>query len=477
MVRERSLYSKAFKDLEMYQKLIQYCSIVFDVQSKAKPLDNMNFDMDVFPPAIRLSDIERIFDFEPGYTSNESNHLGPLIRHLELTRLNDVSPQTKQRNKDLVEKAGVGAGHGCTNVLSGVLNSITRLPKEKFPRQNGQREIILPLPCYPVYFAQIATMWSSARAKFIRAKRENDFLPTFEQIKKAVTRKTIAIIIIYPTNPTQSTYEGRSIEELRKIISFSQSEGIFLIADNVYQDLLYPRSRKHVEPFTLTDKLDYVIKVFGPSKDTAFFSGYRCGYWFGDTRILSSYADYVYATENTLSTVSMLLFALEMLFRSKRLSKEKLTLSDIKLLDTGLIGWGRLFNAKQIYQRLNESRLFEKYNERVDRAYALMRQANEKVRAFVENSKFFSDYVNQKIGNVFFIKVNPKYFSGDDDDFFHLLMRNGKYGVLPGSVFGMPERDRAVWFRITLVHDSCDNILKGLQSIEKILEKASKRSR
>lgn len=467
-------YSKNIEDLEMYQRLIQYWSIMFDESLKATAMDHMNFDVDIFPPAITLTEIEKIVQFEPGYASPDGVvELGPLIRNLELTRLNHVDPKNKIKNKKLVDKAGLGAGHGCTNVMNGLLNSIPKLPKKIFPRQCDQPEIILTLPNYTVYIAQISNMSGLVKPRFLRATRKNDFLPTFDQVKKSINKKTAAIVITYPNNPAQSTYEGESVQELKKIVRLCQKEKIFLIVDNIYQDELYPQNRKHVEIFSLTKNLNYVVKVFGPSKDTTFFAGYRCGYWFGDPRLENTYQYYISASENTLSTVSMLMFAWDMLFRAKRLAKQKIKISDIQLLNTGLFGWGRPFKAREIFNSLMRMNLFGKYNKRIDSADILMEKTNERITKHIKDSKYFSDYVNQKIGNVFLIKVNPKYFAGNDDDFFHTLIKKGSYAVLPGNVFGIPRKKGNVWFRITLIHDTCDNIIKGLKGIEKFLEKHS----
>ena len=92
--------------------------------------------------------------------------------------------------------------------MNGLLNSIPKLPKKIFPRQSAQPEIILTLPNYTVYLAQISNMIGLVKPVFLKAKRENCFLPTFAEVKKMVTKKTAAVIITYPNNPAQSTYEG-----------------------------------------------------------------------------------------------------------------------------------------------------------------------------------------------------------------------------------------------------------------------------
>lgn len=463
-------YLKNTNDLEMYQRLIQYWSVMFDPRYGAKPIDHMNFDANIFPPALTLTEIEKVAEFEPGYASPDGYvELGPLIRNLELARLNHAAPNRKALNSRLIAAAGLGAAHGCTNVMNALLNSLPKLPKKIFPRQNNHPEIILTLPNYTVYVAQVSNMGKLARVRFLRATRDNHFLPTFDQVKKAVNKKTVAIVITYPNNPAQSTYEGASINELKNIVRLCQRLGIFLIVDNIYQDELFPQTRQHTEIFSLTNSTDFIIKVFGPSKDTTFFSGYRCGYWIGDPRIQDTYRYYISASENTLSTVSMLMFAWDMLFRASRLQKKSITPRDIQLLNTGLLGWGRPFRPRAIFAQIKKMRLYEKYNQRVDYADKVMADANRRVIEFVKQSTVFSDYVNQHIGNVFFVKVDPKYFPGNDDELFRELLVKAKYGVLPGNVFGVPMQRGNVWFRFTLIHDTCDNILHDLRAIERYL--------
>ncbi|MEZ4732217.1 MAG: aminotransferase class I/II-fold pyridoxal phosphate-dependent enzyme [Caldilineaceae bacterium] len=101
----------------------------------------------------------------------------------------------------------------------------------------------MPLPNYAVNLAQLSLLKPLAVAKHVHTKRENNFLPTFADIKAEVTENTVAIILTYPTNPSQATYEGERLSDLTAMINFCQEQGIFLIVDNIYQDLLFPIGR------------------------------------------------------------------------------------------------------------------------------------------------------------------------------------------------------------------------------------------
>jgi aspartate/methionine/tyrosine aminotransferase len=115
--------------------------------------------------------------------------------------------------------------------------------------------------------------------------------------------------------------------------------------------------------------------------------------------------------------------------------------------------------------------LFFKHKARIQKSNHIQEKAIKDVKRFLEGSKVFTDHVNQNIGNVFFIKVGPEYFNENDDHLFRFLFNEVRCGVLPGNVFGIPGNSGEVWFRITLLHDQCDTIIKYLGKIEDALSK------
>ncbi len=462
-------YKKNIGQLEVYQKLIQYWSMIFDKREEIYVLDNMNFNLSLFPEIITFNELSSFHSIEPGYTSPDGyTEMNMIIRDLEYQRLLVNNPEVGHQLKELITKAGVGCGNGCTNVMNAVVNSIIKLNQQESAKQIIDPEVILILPNYTVYTAQLSNISNSVKPKYVYTKRENDFLPTLEEIQKAITDKTLAIVITYPNNPAQSTYEGEGVQELQNIVKLCQEKGVFLIVDNIYQDLVFPIGRKFVEIFNLTDSPECVVKVYGSSKDTPFFSGYRTGYWIGDPRLMDIYKYYISSTENSLNTYSLSIFALNLYFKLKSIKKEKPLLEDMKYFNQGVFGWSQVVDEEVLYNNLISMNLFEKYQERITQANKVQQEAINRTIAYVEQSKVYSDYINQNIGNVFFIKVNSEYFKGTNDEFFHFIFSEAKCGVLPGSVFGI-EIPGEVWFRITLLHDEIENIINYLGKIEKTL--------
>jgi len=461
-------YSKDINDLELYQKLIQYWNMIFDVRRNTFVLDNMNYNASIFPTIFRFNEIEYLHRVEPGYMSPDGyNEINEIVRALEYQRLVVCTKHSPQTISSLTENAGVGGGNGCTNTINALIHSIIRFFNDH--DEPNKRDVILTLPNYTVYTAQLSNMRGLINPRYVYTDRIHNFLPTCQDIIQHMGMNTAAVVLTYPTNPSQSSYTEKNVDELRKIVQFCQENRIFLIVDNIYQDMIYDKNELFQEVFGLTSDLDYVIKVYGSSKDTPFFSGYRTGYWFGDNRLTDYYRYYISSTENSLNTYSMTLFALNMYMKILSLSNQTFSENDMEYFDKGLFGWSELVDKKKLFSNFNELDLQNKYQKRINISYNLQKSALEKVTAFTQQSKAFSDYINQGIGNVFFIKVNPEYYTGSCENLFNYLLKKHKLGVLPGSVFGMPSEWDENWFRITLIHDSEENIISNLQRVENAL--------
>ena len=260
--------------MDPYPRMIQYRGVMLDRRNGLAPLDCMNVSLRHFPEVLRVSDVAAIHRLESGYASPDgAPELGALIRYGDYARLQRHSPHRERVNRALVEGAGLGCGAGTTGAVTSVMNAIARLPRSVFPRANDAPEVVVSLPNYPVCAAQHRHM-RGLTPRYVHAIAENHHLPTFNEIA-AVTDRTVQITLTYPDNPAQATYEGARLEDLQKLVRFCQEEGIFLLVDNIDQELVY--GRRFEEVFAHTDRLDYLVKFYGPSKDTPFFAGYRIG--------------------------------------------------------------------------------------------------------------------------------------------------------------------------------------------------------
>lgn len=133
-------------------------------------------------------------------------------------------------------------------------------------------EIIIPAP----YWISYPEMVKLAEAKpiFINTEEKNKFKLTQKKLEKAITSKTKAIIINSPSNPTGSVYAR---EELELVAKLALKNNIWVISDEIYEDIIYD-DKKHISMASLgKDIFDLTITVNGVSKSFSM-TGWRIGY-------------------------------------------------------------------------------------------------------------------------------------------------------------------------------------------------------
>ncbi|MFH1848487.1 MAG: aminotransferase class I/II-fold pyridoxal phosphate-dependent enzyme, partial [Candidatus Omnitrophota bacterium] len=91
-------------------------------------------------------------------------------------------------------------------------------------------EVIIPSP-YWVSYPEMVRM-AEATPVIVPTKRANDFKLTKQELLKAVTKKTKAVILNAPSNPTGAVY---SEEELFLISEAAVDKGIYVVSDEIYE--------------------------------------------------------------------------------------------------------------------------------------------------------------------------------------------------------------------------------------------------
>ncbi len=122
-------------------------------------------------------------------------------------------------------------------------------------------EVLLVEPFYTNYQA-FATM-AGLRLVPLQTRGEDGFhLPPREAWERARTPRTRMVILCNPNNPTGTVY---SVEELRMVAEFCREHGLFLVADEVYRELVFD-GRKHVSALSLEGFEENVVVVDSLSK-------------------------------------------------------------------------------------------------------------------------------------------------------------------------------------------------------------------
>ncbi|MBS4172315.1 aminotransferase A [Bacillus sp. FJAT-49736] len=135
-------------------------------------------------------------------------------------------------------------------------------------------EVILPGPIYPGY-EPIIRMAGGIPVHI--DTRDSDFKLTAEKIEPFINSNTRCIILPYPSNPTGVSL---SESELRDIAKLLKGRDIFIIADEIYSELVYEE-----EHYSIANLLrDQTIVINGLSKSHSM-TGWRVGFLFAPENI------------------------------------------------------------------------------------------------------------------------------------------------------------------------------------------------
>ena len=135
---------------------------------------------------------------------------------------------------------------------------------------NSGDEVLIPSPDYPLWTA--AVHLSSGKAVHYRCDESADWFPDINDIKKKITTRSRAIVLINPNNPTGAVY---SKELILQIIELCRQHNLVLFSDEIYDKILYD-GNVHVTAATLSN--DIVTITFGGLSKVYRAAGFRVGW-------------------------------------------------------------------------------------------------------------------------------------------------------------------------------------------------------
>lgn len=141
-------------------------------------------------------------------------------------------------------------------------------------------EVIVPSP-YWVTYPHAITM-AKGKPVIVPTKEEKEFLLTPDQLKSAISPSTKALILNNPSNPTGAAYQRHELEALADVIL---DEDIFVIADEIYDKLVYDDLKFFSFAALGEDIKKKTIVVNGVSKAYSM-TGWRIGYAAGPSDII-----------------------------------------------------------------------------------------------------------------------------------------------------------------------------------------------
>lgn len=142
-------------------------------------------------------------------------------------------------------------------------------------------EVLIPAPFWVSYPEQVKL--AGGTPVVLETKAENSFKLVPAELEGAITERTRAIILNYPSNPTGSTYSGEELAELGKILA---KHNVAIVSDEIYEKLIYGADA-HVSIAKAHQPCkDITIVVNGVSKAYAM-TGWRMGYAAGSKEVIS----------------------------------------------------------------------------------------------------------------------------------------------------------------------------------------------
>lgn len=147
-------------------------------------------------------------------------------------------------------------------------------------------EVIIPVP-YWVSFSEQVKM-AEGKPVFVQGPYDQSYKITVEDLNKAYTDKTVALLLNSPSNPSGVVY---SQEELHAIGEWAVENDVVIVADEIYNRLVYNGQETTSFAMASEEIRNQVIIVNGVSKTYAM-TGWRIGYALGNKEVISALTKY-----------------------------------------------------------------------------------------------------------------------------------------------------------------------------------------
>ncbi len=149
---------------------------------------------------------------------------------------------------------------------------------------NNGDEVLIPIPDYPLWTA--VTNLAGGTPVHYRCDEENDWNPDLDDLEAKITDRTKAIVVINPNNPTGAVYSQQTLE---RIAELARRHDLVLMADEIYDKILYGDAVHHA---MATIAPDVLTLTFNGLSKAYRVCGYRAG-WLAVTGPLERARDYL----------------------------------------------------------------------------------------------------------------------------------------------------------------------------------------
>jgi len=185
-----------------------------------------------------------------------------------------VMHETQKQGIAAVTLDDIYLGNGASELITMATNALL---------DNGD-ELLLPMPDYPLWTA--ATSLSGGTPVHYLCDEANGWMPNIQDIRAKITPRTKGIVVINPNNPTGVLYSDALLHE---IVDIAREHGLVILADEVYDKVLYDGARHTAIASLSTDVLTLTFNSLSKSYRSC---GYRAG-WMVVSGDKTSAGDYI----------------------------------------------------------------------------------------------------------------------------------------------------------------------------------------
>ena len=316
---------------------------------------------------------------------------------------------TQEKHVAGVTVDDVYLGNGASELITMSLNALL----------NTGDEVLIPAPDYPLWTASVAL--SGGTPVHYLCDEQSEWYPDLADIRRKITARTRAIVVINPNNPTGALYPTELLEQ---VVETARQHQLIVFADEIYDKTLYD-GHTHTSIASLAD--DVLFVTFNGLSKNYRSCGYRAGWMVvsGEKRDAGDYIE-----------------GLNMLASMRLCANTPGQLA----IQTALGGYQSIKDLVAPGGRLCKQR---------DLAYELLTRIPG------------VSVVKPKAALYMFPRLDPKVYPIEDDQqFAYDLLAEEKVLIVQGTGFNWPAPDH---FRLVFLPNA-DDLAEALGRIDRFLE-------
>ena len=323
---------------------------------------------------------------------------------LELRR--EISRKLERENGVHYEPGQICVSTGAKQALNNAVLAVI----------NPGDEVLIPTPCW-VSYMEIVKLYGGVP---VCVRTRDDFQPDLEAMGRAITKKTAAIIINSPNNPTGAVHSRESLEGLAQL---AVDHDLTIISDEVYEKLIYG-GKEHVCVALLSKQAyEHTVVVNGLSKAFSM-TGWRIGYSAAPAELAKGISAIQGHTTSNSATFTQ---------------------------------WAAITALRECGGEVKT--MVAEFEKRKDYTYSRLCAMKEITCRNVDGAFYLMPDVSAYYGRSF-----DGQMIRDSFDFCSFILKQAHVAIVPGGAFCAPNAVRVAYT------NSMQNIVQGMDRIEKALE-------